>query len=61
LPSSFFQGVTVLGYCMTPLVLACIVLRAASFVVEHTALRVFVVSIGFAWAVYGAGAVCGQG
>ena len=43
-----------LGYCITPLVLSCLLLRLVSVLVTHVWVRLVVVGLGFAWAVYGA-------
>eukprot|EP00039_Didymoeca_costata_P025159 m.12546 g.12546 ORF g.12546 m.12546 type:complete len:226 (+) comp4667_c0_seq2:253-930(+) len=47
---SFFQCLCVLGYCMVPLLVACILLRALSFFVSHLLIRALVVIGAFAWA-----------
>ena len=52
-PSSFFQGLCVLGYCMLPLVLACILLRFVGYLTTHLAVRLVFVAAAFGWSVFG--------
>lgn len=49
---SFFQSVCVIGYCLMPLLLACILLRTLKLVYTHLAIRLIVVALAFAWSVY---------
>eukprot|EP00053_Salpingoeca_punica_P005805 m.56643 g.56643 ORF g.56643 m.56643 type:complete len:214 (+) comp13405_c0_seq1:45-686(+) len=51
---SFFQSVCVLGYCMFPLVMACLLLRLLSFVVSHLVLRLLLVAAGYVWSLHAA-------
>lgn len=51
---SFFQSVCVIGYCLMPLLLSCILLRTLRMVSTHLAVRLIVVGLGFAWSVYAA-------
>lgn len=50
---SFFQSVCVLGYCILPLVLACLFLTMISFMSTSLWLRVVIVGLGLAWSVKG--------
>eukprot|EP00054_Salpingoeca_dolichothecata_P015207 m.87041 g.87041 ORF g.87041 m.87041 type:complete len:209 (+) comp21377_c0_seq1:704-1330(+) len=49
---SFFQGVCVLGYCVLPLVVSCILLRFVSAIISHLSLRLVVVAVGFSWSIW---------
>jgi hypothetical protein len=51
---TFFQGLCVLGYCILPLVLASVLLRALSAVALHLAWRVILVASATGWSIYGA-------
>ncbi|EGD76143.1 Yip1 domain family [Salpingoeca rosetta] len=49
---SIFQGMCVLGYCMFPLVCACILLRFVGYLTTHLAVRFVVAGLGLAWSIY---------
>eukprot|EP00052_Salpingoeca_macrocollata_P013240 m.103444 g.103444 ORF g.103444 m.103444 type:complete len:231 (-) comp18830_c0_seq2:41-733(-) len=49
---SFFQSVCVLGYCILPLVIACMFLRLLSYLVSHVSVRLVLVAVALAWSVY---------
>eukprot|EP00056_Hartaetosiga_gracilis_P000072 m.35732 g.35732 ORF g.35732 m.35732 type:complete len:233 (+) comp10040_c0_seq1:63-761(+) len=48
---SIFQGMCVLGYCLLPLIVACVVLRLVSYVTTHLAIRIVVVAFALAWCI----------
>ena len=58
--SSFFQGLCVLGYCMLPLVLACILLRFVGYLTTHLAIRLVFVAAAFGWSIFGENGDCKQ-
>eukprot|EP00045_Choanoeca_perplexa_P013603 m.154854 g.154854 ORF g.154854 m.154854 type:complete len:235 (-) comp16398_c0_seq9:1368-2072(-) len=47
-----FQGLCVLGYCILPLVIACLLLKLVAGISSHLALRGIVVLVAMGWSIY---------
>eukprot|EP00049_Salpingoeca_infusionum_P009490 m.160323 g.160323 ORF g.160323 m.160323 type:complete len:238 (-) comp14347_c3_seq2:1782-2495(-) len=49
---SFFQGLCVVGYCILPLVVSCILLRFIAYLTTHIAVRLIVVTAAMGWSIF---------